>query len=319
MSVNSPDQVMVLSNSQALADTIELQLQDEFRHLQTFVHYKADLVAKMFINRQPDVVVLAYQELTNAIQVRDAIATLRKPQDKPFHAIVLSKKDTVMKAYELSKQRFFYDYVVFWPLGYDPYRLIMSVHQAIDDLGYNADIQAQRLELESRRQRVQAISHLVEQLLTDQKAKKVELEKLIRNSFQKLTMPSGFEKALTKEKLKVLVIDDDDFQCVLLKKILSEAGFAVHTALSGEAGLSYLDNNKVDIVLLDVMMPGLSGIDTLRQLKNDPELADIPVIMVSGHHEKEVVLDCIMLGAVNYIVKPVNKEVLLSHLPSQPG
>lgn len=307
---------MILSDSQALADTIELQLEDQFEHMSEFVHYRSDIVAKHFSQNPSDIVVLAYQELHHAVEVREAIARLRKPTDKPFHSIVLCKKDTVIKAYELSKQRFFYDYVVFWPLGYDPYRLIMSVHQAIDDLGYNADIQMQRLELESRRQRVQAISRLVEQLLTDQKAKKAELETMIRKAFKKLTMPSHFEKVATPDHLTVLVIDDDEFQCMLLKKILEESGFAVRIATSGEQGLEILDKSKLDIVLLDVMMPGLSGIETLRQLKNDPELADIPVIMVSGHHEKDVVLDCIMLGAQNYIVKPVNKELLLSHLPS---
>ena len=316
MKVNLPDHVMILSDSQALADTIALQLEDEFQHLSAFVHYQSERVARYFGDSQSDIVVLAYQELNHAIATREAIGRLRKTTDKPFHAIVLCKKDTVIKAYDLSKQRFFYDYVVFWPLGYDPYRLIMSVHQAIDDLGYNADIQMQRLELESRRQRVQAVSRLVEQLLTDQKAKKVELEKMIRAAFKKLTLPVRFEKIPTQDHLTVLVIDDDEFQCMLLKKILEEAGFHVALAYSGEEGISYLEKTKTNFILLDVMMPGLSGIDTLRQLKNDPNLADIPVIMVSGRHEKEVVLDCIMLGAVNYIVKPVNKEVLLSHLPS---
>jgi len=314
--VNSPDKVLILSDSQALIDTINLLLEDTFKHLQAFVHYKPEVSAKAFQKQQVDVVVLAYQDLQVAINVRDAIARLRQPSDKPFHAIVLCKKDTVLKAYELSKKRYFYDYVVFWPLGYDPYRLIMSIHQAIDDLGYNADIQMQRLELESRRQRIQAVSRLVEQLLTDQKAKKAELEKTIRVAFKKLTMPVSLDKPTKQEHLKVLVIDDDEFQCMVLKKILEESGYKVQLATSGEQGLAYLEKSKVDFILLDVMMPGLSGVDTLRQLKNDPELADIPVIMVSGHHEKEVVLDCIMLGAVNYIVKPVSKEVLLSHLPS---
>ena len=313
--LNTPDNVLILSDSQALIDTIELLLADTIKHLQTFVHYKAEVVAKAFRQQQADVVVLAYQDLQVAINVRDAIAHLHQSNDKPFHAIVLCKKDTVVKAYELSRKRFFYDYVVFWPLGYDPYRLIMSIHQAIDDLGYNADIQMQRLELESRRQRIQAVSRLVEQLLTDQKAKKAELEKMIRVALKKLTMPVRLEQSSTQAQLTVLVIDDDEFQCMVLKKILEESGFRVQLATSGEQGLGYLEKFKVDIVLLDVMMPGLSGIDTLRQLKNDPELSDIPVIMVSGHHEKEVVLDCIMLGAINYIVKPVSKEVLLSHLP----
>lgn len=317
MNLNAPDRVMILSDSQALADTLETQLQEVFKHLDLSIHYKPEVVAKRFIQRQCDVVVLAYHELNHAIRVRDEIAKLHQPSDKPFHAIVLCNKETVFKAYELSKKRFFYDYVVFWPLGFDPYRLIMSVHQAIDDLGYNADIQAQRLELESRRQRVQAISRLVEQLLTDQKAKKAELERMIRAAFKKLIMPSQFEKTSTEEQHRILVIDDDEFQCIMLRKILEEASFQVHTVTSGREGLDYLEKSKADIILLDVMMPELSGIDTLRQLKNNPELAGIPVIMVSGRHEKEVVLDCIMLGAINYIVKPVSKEVLLSHLPPQ--
>lgn len=316
--VNSADKIMLASNSQAMIDTIKALLKDEFRHLDVCVHFNAEVVAQAFRKSQSDVLVLAFEELESAIRVREVISRVWQTSDKPFHAIVLCKKDTAAKAYQLSKQRYFYDYVVFWPLGYDPYRLIMSVHQAMDDLGYNADIQSQRLELETRRQRVKAVSRLVEQLLTDQKARKAELETTLRTALNKLTLPTMIHQNPVKDKpLQVLVVDDDEFQCRLLQKILEEAHYQVFIALSGEDALSQLEQLKPDFILLDVIMPNISGVETLRQLKNNPELADIPVIMISGNKEKEIVLDCIMLGATNYIVKPVNKEVLLSHLPSR--
>lgn len=316
--VNTPDRVMIVSDSQALADTLEHLLKDTFHHLRVFVHFNLELVAKRFRQSQSDVLVLAYQDLEIAITVREAITQARLEDDKPFHFIVLCKKETVSRAYELSKQRLFYDYVVFWPLGYDPYRLIMSVHQAIDDLGYNADIQQQRLELESRRQRVQAVSRMVEQLLTDQQSRKSDLEESIRVALKKLTLTTKLQVQDAQDRpTQVLVVDDDEFQCVLLKKMLEESGFVVYKASDGHNALEQLEKLRPDFILLDVVMPNMGGIEVLKQLKNDPELADIPVIMVSGHHEKDIVLDCIMLGALNYVVKPINKEVLLSHLPKR--
>ncbi|WP_417578698.1 response regulator [Nitrincola sp.] len=309
--------IFVASDSEVIADTVIEQLETEFTTVQRCVHYQAVAIAQMFLRSEADVILLAYQSLDSTIHLRKTlIEVCHKQRATPFHTVTLCNKASVEQAYQLSKQRFFYDYVVFWPLSYDPYRLIMSVHQALDDLGYNADIQQQRYELETKKYSIKAITQLVEQMLAEQKTKKSELNNLIESALKKLN-----QAVLTQQKvaahnpLVAMVIDDDEFQCLLLKKMLENEGYIVHQATTGMDALEQLNQVHPDIILLDVFMPDMSGIETLRQLKNEPTLEAIPVIMVSGHHEKEVVLDCIMLGAVNYLVKPIDKETLRAHLP----
>jgi CheY-like chemotaxis protein len=315
--MNDRSVIFVASDSEVIADTVIEQLEAEFKRIQRCVHYQAVAIAQMFLRSEADVILLAYQSLDSAIHLRRTlIEVCHKQRATPFHTVTLCNKASVEQAYQLSKQRFFYDYVVFWPLSYDPYRLIMSVHQALDDLGYNADILQQRLELESKKHSIKAVTQMVEQMLGEQKTKKSELDTLIKSALKKLNQPVLVQqKVAAQNPLVAMVIDDDEFHCQLIKKLLENEGFIVHVAEGGNDALEQLNQVRPDLILLDVFMPVMSGIDTLRQLKNDPVLESIPVIMVSGHHEKQVVLDCIMLGAVNYIVKPVDKETLRAHLP----
>lgn len=310
--MNSRSVIFVASDSEVIADTVIEQLGTEFKTIQRCVHYQAVAIAQQFLRSEAEVILLAYQSLDSAIHLRKTLTEVcHKKRANPFHTVTLCNKDSVEQAYQLSKQRFFYDYVVFWPLSYDPYRLIMSVHQALDDLGYNADIQKQRFELEAKTHSIKSVTQLVEQMLAEQKTKKSELDSLIKSALKNLNQPVSQQQ----KTLVAMVIDDDEFHCRLLKKMLENEGFEVYVAEGGSDALQQLKQVHPDIILLDVFMPDMSGIETLRQLKNDSALESIPVIMVSGHHEKEVVLDCIMLGAVNYIVKPIDKETLRAHLP----
>lgn len=315
--MNSRSTIFVASDSEVIADTVIDQLETEFKTVQRCVHHQAVAIAQTFLGSEADVIVLAYQSLDSAIHLRKAlIEVCHKQRANPFHTVTLCNKASVEQAYQLSKQRFFYDYVVFWPLSYDPHRLIMSVHQALDDLGYNADIQQKRYELDSKEHNIKAITQLIEQMLAEQKTKKSELDSLIKSALKKLNQPAlSQQKIALQNPLVAMVIDDDEFQCLLLKKMLENEGYIVHQTYDGVTALEQLNQVHTDIILLDVFMPEMSGIEILRQLKNDPALESIPVIMVSGHHEKDVVLDCIMLGAVNYIVKPIDKETLRAHLP----
>lgn len=315
--MNNHSVIFVASDSAVIADTVIEQLEVEFKRIQRCVHYQAAAIAQMFLRSEAKVILLAYQSLDSAIHLRKTLAEVcQRQRQQPYHTVTLCNKASVEQAYQLSKQRFFYDYVVFWPLSYDPYRLIMSVHQALDDLGYNADIQQQRIELESKQQSIKTVTQMVEQMLGEQKVKTSELNSLIKDVLSKLNQPAPIKPQTVKQKPWVaMVIDDDEFESLMLQKLLESEKFVVHVAGGGLDALEQLNQIRPDIILLDVFMPVMSGIDTLRQLKNDPALEPIPVIMMSEHHEKEVVMNCIMLGAVNYIVKPINRENLLAHLP----
>jgi CheY-like chemotaxis protein len=105
----------------------------------------------------------------------------------------------------------------------------------------------------------------------------------------------------------VLVIEDDEDSRVLLRKLLDKEGYAVTTSATGEEGLSRARTLKPDLITLDVMMPGADGWQVLRELRADPDLMDIPVVMITMLGDQRMAYS---LGADDFITKPVDKDVL---------
>ena len=118
---------------------------------------------------------------------------------------------------------------------------------------------------------------------------------------------SDHQLKLSLKNSKVLIVDDQLLSLIVLKKILSEH-FNVTTAGSGEEAIEICNVNVPDIVLLDISMGGMSGIDTCLKLKNNTETQDIPVIFVTSFENEEE--ECWEAGAVDFIKKPIVKETL---------
>jgi CheY-like chemotaxis protein len=110
----------------------------------------------------------------------------------------------------------------------------------------------------------------------------------------------------------ILIVDDNAINRMLLTRGLQEQGHFVTTADHGRQGLELLraHGTLFDVVLLDIVMPELDGFETLRQLKDDPHLAQIPVVMISSVDEMDSVMRCIRMGAADYIPKPFNVGLL---------
>jgi CheY-like chemotaxis protein len=113
---------------------------------------------------------------------------------------------------------------------------------------------------------------------------------------------------------QILIIDDDAIQRHMLSSVLEEEGYAVLQAANGNEGMGMLLAKTPDLVLLDYEMPDLDGISLLRKARMSPQLKNLPVIMLTGHSEKEVVQLCLNHGANDYLVKPVKVERLREHL-----
>ncbi len=109
----------------------------------------------------------------------------------------------------------------------------------------------------------------------------------------------------------VLVIDDEEAALDLTRRFLSREGFTVMTAAEGMKGLELARAVGPDVIILDIMMPGMDGWAVLNELKHDPTTADIPVMMMSMIDEKEMGF---ALGASEYMVKPVDRRRLKSYL-----
>ena len=116
---------------------------------------------------------------------------------------------------------------------------------------------------------------------------------------------------------RVLVVDNSVINRRLLERLVAEQGHAVETADDGLAALERLgrpDDGTFDVVLLDLLMPGLDGYGTLERMKADPALAHLPVIVISAVEELESVIRCIELGALDYLPKPVDPSILGARL-----
>ena len=108
----------------------------------------------------------------------------------------------------------------------------------------------------------------------------------------------------------ILVVDDNPSNRELLSRRLSREGHEVLTAADGGEGLEKLRARPFDLVLLDVLMPERSGAEVLQELKADPELRHIPVLMISALDEMDTVIRCIELGAEDYLAKPFDTVLL---------
>ena len=115
----------------------------------------------------------------------------------------------------------------------------------------------------------------------------------------------------------ILVVDDDPGNRDLLARRLIREGFSVHTAPDGHAALEVLQRDSspvIDLVLLDVMMPGIDGYEVLRRLKGDAMLRELPVLMISALDEVNSVVRCIELGAEDYLPKPFDPVLLRARI-----
>ncbi|WP_428264009.1 response regulator [Haliangium sp.] len=112
----------------------------------------------------------------------------------------------------------------------------------------------------------------------------------------------------------VLIADDNPENLGFLFEYLEECGFKVLVALDGEEAITYTTQTGPDVILLDVMMPGLDGFGTCARLKDSAETRDIPVIFMSALSDPHEKLRGFELGAVDYVTKPINKEEVLARI-----
>jgi two-component system phosphate regulon response regulator PhoB len=115
-------------------------------------------------------------------------------------------------------------------------------------------------------------------------------------------------------KATILVIEDDPEISELLSFSLAKEGWTVVIAEDGESGLAKLPAAKPDCVVLDIMLPGMDGLEILKALKADPERKRLPVIMTTAKGEESDVVAGLELGAEDYVVKPYSPKVLIARI-----
>lgn len=114
-----------------------------------------------------------------------------------------------------------------------------------------------------------------------------------------------------KKTGKILVVDDTLASLKLITEILTSEGYSVYSADSGYLALTSVKKYPPDLILLDILMPGTDGFEVIRQLKNDPESKNIPVIFVTAVNDVSQWVEGLKLGAVDFVSKPYQREELL--------
>lgn len=109
----------------------------------------------------------------------------------------------------------------------------------------------------------------------------------------------------------VLIIEDEKLIIVSTQMVLEAAGFRVESAINGEEGISKARELRPDLVLLDIMMPGIDGWETLTRLKRDPDTAEIPVIIFTAREHARGHQKSAEMGAADYFRKPFEPDELI--------
>ena len=116
---------------------------------------------------------------------------------------------------------------------------------------------------------------------------------------------------------RVLAVDDIPLNLVLVKKMLSRFNFQMETASGGQEALDSIARSKPDLVLLDLMMPGIDGFEVIRRLRANPDTADIRIVILTALTSGEDVSKGFNMGANDYIMKPIIMERLLTSVVTQ--
>ncbi|MHB2026296.1 MAG: response regulator [Elusimicrobiota bacterium] len=112
------------------------------------------------------------------------------------------------------------------------------------------------------------------------------------------------------DKKIILAVDDDVSICEFYERGLAVLGYDVFCATNARKAKEYVASRRPDLILMDVMMPDQDGISLTREFRSNPKISDVPIIVVSGLADAGTLNDALIFGAVDYLVKPIEVDVL---------
>ena len=118
---------------------------------------------------------------------------------------------------------------------------------------------------------------------------------------------------MSEDPKHILVVDDNEDIRSLLSLVLQKESYHVFLAANGNEAIEIVKNNKLDLILLDVMMPGLSGLEVLSSIRGnkDKKISEIPVMMITAKSTVSDIDEAVEIGATSYIIKPFRNENLI--------
>ncbi len=119
---------------------------------------------------------------------------------------------------------------------------------------------------------------------------------------------------MTKEK--ILIVDDEEDILELVKFNLTKEGYKTMLATTGEQALDIARNKQIDLIILDLMLPGIDGLEVTKIIRNDPELQTIPIVMLTAKGDESDIITGLELGANDYMSKPFSPKELIARIRS---
>ncbi len=122
---------------------------------------------------------------------------------------------------------------------------------------------------------------------------------------------------MNENSSKLLVVDDNEMNRDMLSRRLSRRKYTVITAENGQQALDLIEKESFDVILLDIMMPGISGIEVLKLIRQSYSASELPVIMVTAKGDSDDVIKSLKLGANDYVIKPLDFPIVLARVETQ--
>jgi CheY-like chemotaxis protein len=338
--------ILIAAHNDADARFVASVLAAEFHnvHLST----KPENAAADFEKHLPAIVILSFERVEAAQRYYGGLYRSSKiVHTVPHRTIVLCGRPELRRVYELCRTGHFDDYVLFWPTTHDAPRLAMAVHHGMSLIATASaeavtpgQLAAQARHIAGLEPQLAEFARRFAQEVDRTSAAATATEQMAGGAFRRrfgtlgesvdalcraaqelaLAMGPQLQAARTMRELaarvrpSVLAVDDDAFQRTLLRQFLADARIDLTCASSGAQALAALWKARPDLVLMDVDLPDLDGVEVTRRLKSLHAFADIPVIIITGHSQRSVVMESLKAGAVDFMVKPLIRATLIEKL-----
>lgn len=378
MTPAAADKVLVATEAVADAEVIRKSLEGEFGAIACSCN--PDRAAADFDLHQPGLLILAFDCVAKAEQYY--LALFRHSQSisaRPHRTILLCNKDEVRSAYDLCRKECFDDYVLYWPVTFDPPRLAMSVRLAVRHLAATRGDATRQRQLAEMAREVAEVEPLLDRAMArsdryliaaDEALRSLadgigaavqdvatglterlgvmqagsgmirEVKRHLRMLKDERVLPQVHEAAqaiapardslaaasaayrprlASARKLaadlasglpSILIVEDEETQRQIYRHLLDRSRYLVTFASSGAEALRVASRAAPDLILMDMMLPDLTGVEVTRRLKSVDQLAAVPIVMITGRSERDVVMESLDAGAADFLVKPFTPQSL---------
>ncbi len=340
------EEILLVSNSSEELSEVKYLLEVEFDHLTTALGEQKGI--EKFATLQPAVLVLAFREIGQSEEFY-LMLHKRYPQtgEQLHQTLLLCTSRESHKAYQLCEEGVFDDYIVDRPL-HDPQKIPLSIEQMLSkrkverelsmlhregkgiergisefDLAHKHQLDENARQHHELMEQYGVMDELLQVYLQQHGNEPLErastdarkrIERVVHTVDE---IQVAFEQNLMALQHKpgrtsILLVDDDEFYREQIADLLEQAGYLMLEADNGMSAINLLNVRKPSLILLDYKMPGMDGLATLRQIRQNPHLRDIPVIMLTGYSNTVIVKESLKAGVAGYIIKPGSRDQLLS-------